>query len=434
MRSFSVCRLSPLRTTLQVPGDKSISHRAAILGGLAEGTTRIEGFLPSDDCLCTLAAMQALGARVEVPAGEPAGRPTRLAITGTGMRAAAPAGPVDCGNSGTAMRLLAGVLAAQPFETLLTGDASLSSRPMGRIITPLEAMGARLEATGTKRTAPLRIHGGGLRPLAYELPMASAQVKSAILLAGLFCTGTTAVVQPAPTRDHTERLFAHFGLAVEIIGNRITVAGPQTPRARDLRVPGDISSAAFWAVAAAAAPGSDLRLVDVGLNPTRTGVLDVLERMGARVVRVVRGGADGEPWGEVRIEGAALRGTVIAGDEIPNVIDEIPALAVAAALAGGITEIRDAAELRVKESDRIREVVLRLQAMGARVEELPDGMRIHGGAPLRGTVVDSHGDHRIAMAFAIAGSFADGVTEIRDCACIDTSYPGFETTLAGLAG
>lgn len=430
--SFQVQATGPLRGTLRVPGDKSISHRAAILGGLARGRTRITGFLPSDDCLCTLAAMRAMGASVEIPGDEDAARPRSLAITGTGGGLAAPAGEIDCGNSGTAMRLLAGVLAAQSFSSRMTGDASLSSRPMGRIIQPLGRMGARLAGQGEKQTAPLEITGGKLSPICYEMPVASAQVKSAILLAGLFTGGTTTVVQPETTRDHTERLFRHFGLHLDIEGHAIRVTGPQTPVARDLHVPGDISSAAFWCVAAASIPGSDLTIEGVGLNPTRTGILDVLVRMGADVRREITGGEDGEPYGNLRVLGGSLRGTTIAGKEIPNVIDEIPVLAVAAALADGVTEIRDAAELRVKESDRIREVVSRLRAMGASVEEYPDGLRVEGPRALHAARIESHGDHRIAMAFAIAGLSASGVTEIVDTACIATSYPGFESTLRSL--
>ncbi|MFM7181796.1 MAG: 3-phosphoshikimate 1-carboxyvinyltransferase [Verrucomicrobiales bacterium] len=430
--SFQVQATGPWRGTLRVPGDKSISHRAAILGGLARGSTKVTGFLPSDDCLCTLAAMRAMGAKVEFPAGEDPERPTRLVITGTGGQLAAPATDIDCGNSGTAMRLLAGVLAAQSFSSRMTGDASLSSRPMGRIIRPLGEMGARLAGQGEKQTAPLAITGGKLSPIRYEMPVASAQVKSAILLAGLFTDGTTTVVQPETTRDHTERLFRHFGLHLAIKGNCIEVTGPQTPVARDLHVPGDISSAAFWCVAAATIPGSDLTIGGVGLNPTRTGILDVLERMGASVEREVTGGEDGEPYGNLRIRGGKLRGTTIAGKEIPNVIDEIPVLAVAASLADGATEIRDAAELRVKESDRISEVVRRLQSMGAKVEEYPDGLRVEGPNKLHAARIESHGDHRIAMAFAIAGLSATGVTDIVDTACIATSYPGFESTLRSL--
>ena len=432
MRSFSVQKSGPLSGTITVPGDKSISHRAAILGGLARGTTRVTGFLPSDDCLCTLAAMRAMGTGVHIPDGQDAGRPTTLELTGTGGGLAAPAAVVDCGNSGTAMRLLAGVLAAQSFDSAMTGDASLCSRPMGRIIKPLGLMGAQLDGQGERQTAPLRITGGKLSPICYDMPVASAQVKSAILLAGLFTAGTTTVVQPEVCRDHTERLFAHFGVDLDIDGLRVSLSGPQTPVARDLHVPGDISSAAFWCVAAATIPGSDLVIDGVGLNPTRTGILDVLVRMGAQVKRSVTGGRDGEPYGRLRIRGGKLTGTTIAGREIPNVIDEIPVLAVAAAMATGVTEIRDAGELRVKESDRISEVVSRLRMMGAQVEELPDGMRITGGKPLHGASIDSHGDHRIAMAFAIAGLSASGTTELRDTACIDTSYPGFEATMAKL--
>lgn len=430
--SFQVQASGPLRGTVRVPGDKSISHRAAILGGLARGSTRVTGFLASDDCLCTLAAMRAMGARVEIPAGEDPARPTDLAITGTSGTLAEPSGEIDCGNSGTAMRLLAGVLAAQSFSSRMTGDASLGSRPMGRIIRPLGEMGARLSGQGEKQTAPLFITGGQLSPIRYEMPVASAQVKSAILLAGLFTQGTTTVVQPETTRDHTERLFHHFGLHLDIAGNTISITGPQTPVARDLHVPGDISSAAFWCVAAATIPGSDLVIEGVGLNPTRTGILDVLGRMGASVERQITGGGDGEPYGKLRIRGGRLQGTSIAGKEIPNVIDEIPVLAVAGALACGVTEIRDAAELRVKESDRIREVVHRLRAMGATVEEFHDGLRIEGPSKLRSARIESHGDHRIAMAFAIAGLSAEGVTEIMDTACIATSYPGFESTLRSL--
>ena len=432
MRSFSVQQSGPLIGTLAVPGDKSISHRAAILGGLARGTTRVTGFLPSDDCLCTLAAMRAMGADVQIPGGQDPARPTRLEISGPDSGLRAPSAVVDCGNSGTAMRLLAGVLAAQSFDSTMTGDASLCSRPMGRIIHPLGMMGAILRGQGEKQTAPLQITGGKLSPICYDMPVASAQVKSAILLAGLFTAGTTTVIQPETSRDHTERLFAHFGLKLVIDGLRVSVHGPQYPVARDLHVPGDISSAAFWCVAAATIPGSDLVIEGVGLNPTRTGILDVLERMGASVERIVTGGRDGEPYGRLRVRGGNLTGTTIAGREIPNVIDEIPVLAVAAALAGGVTEIRDAGELRVKESDRISEVVTRLRMMGSSVEELPDGMRITGGNPLRGAPVTSHGDHRIAMAFAIAGLSATGTTEVIDTACIDTSYPGFEATLENL--
>lgn len=423
----------PVIGRVRVPGDKSMSHRAAILGGLADGTTEVTGFLPSDDCLCTLAAMEALGAGVEVAEGEDLRRPTRMRITGTRMALRAPGGPVDCGNSGTAMRLLAGVLAAQPFSAILTGDASLCSRPMKRIADPLNAMGAKVGGRGEKLTAPIEIEGGALKPLRHELRVASAQVKSAILLAGLFTAGETTVVQPAVTRDHTERMFAHFGIPLAIDGNTITLDGPQVPRARPFDVPGDISSAAFWAVAAAAAPGADLVIEGVGVNPTRVGVLDVLRRMGAEIEVTNRRGDGGEPAADVRVRGGDLQGTVIEGGEIPNVIDEIPVLAVAAALARGETVVRDAGELRVKESDRITEVVTRLRAMGVDVEEQEEGMVIRGGRPLRAARLSSGGDHRLAMAFAVAGLFADGPVEITDTACIATSYPGFDQAMSALS-
>jgi 3-phosphoshikimate 1-carboxyvinyltransferase len=349
------------------------------------------------------------------------------------MKLARPAATIDCGNSGTTMRLLAGVLAGQRFESRLAGDASLSRRPMRRVIDPLTAMGGVAAAEGANGCAPLRLGGGGarLRAIDFAMPVASAQVKSAVLLAGLSAEGVTSVTEPAPTRDHTERLLAHFGVETSRAGPRVSLRGGQVPVARDLRVPGDISSAAFWAVAAAAQPGAEVVLPGVGLNPTRTGVLGVLRRMGATVHEAhdPATGDGGEPAGTVTVTGSALHGTTIAGDEIANVIDELPVLAVAGALAAGTTVIRDAAELRVKESDRIRCVAENLRAMGVNVREFDDGMEIGGGLPLRGAEIDSHGDHRIAMAFAVAGLFAAGETRIDDVACIATSYPGFDADL-----
>ncbi len=425
MPDFRVTAISSLQAEFSVPGDKSVSHRAAILGGLSNGTCGIRNFLPSEDCLNTLNAMAALGARHEVLASLAGYGPTDLVIHGRSMRLSPPAAPIDCGNSGTGMRLLAGLLAAQPFDSELFGDASLSSRPMGRITKPLAEMGAVIETLGEKPgCAPLRIRGGKLRPIRYEMPVASAQVKSAILLAGLFAEGETTVVQPAETRDHTERMFASFGMAIRREGNAISLTGGQIPQACDFTVPGDISSAAFWLVAAAALPGSHLRIRDVGLNPTRTAILNVLSRMGAHIHEALHSSA-GEPIGHLEIQGANLTGTTVKPAEIPNLIDEIPVIAVAAALASGTTEIRNARELRVKETDRITTVVNNLRAMGAEVEEFDDGMAIHGGRPLHGAEIDSFGDHRIAMAFAIAGLFASGETVIRNTDCVNTSYPGF---------
>lgn len=408
---------------LTVPGDKSISHRVAIMGALSGGTMQVKNYLCSADCLNTLAAMQQLGAKV-IP--EPT--PQDFTLIGTGMKAMAPARDIDCGNSGTGMRLMAGVLAALPFNSRLYGDASLSKRPMNRIISPLQKMGAHIEAQGTKEgCAPLQIYGKKLSPITYTLPMASAQVKSAVLLAGMLTPGTTTVHQPAITRDHTERLLTHFGIPATVSedGLTISVTGPVSITAKDITVPADISSAAFWIVAAAITPGSKLSLTNVGLNPTRNAILNVLQRMGADIL-ITPICTDGEPYGNITVSySPQLKGTVILPEEIPNLIDEIPILAVAAAYAQGVTSIRNAAELRVKESDRIATTVQNLRAMGAKAEEFDDGMVIHGGTPLRGTVLDSFDDHRIAMSFLIAGLRAEGKTTLLNCENINTSYPGF---------
>ena len=425
MSEFRVKAISKLHAEFSVPGDKSMSHRAAILGGLSNGTCTIRNFLPSEDCVNTLNAMQALGARHEV-LDELAGYgPLNLRIHGQSMKLSAPAAPIDCGNSGTGMRLLAGLLAGQSFSSELFGDASLSSRPMGRITIPLGQMGANIETRGEKPgCAPLLIHAAKLSSITYDMPVASAQVKSAVLLAGLFAEGKTTVIQPAETRDHTERMLASFRVSTRREGNSISTYGGQMPESCDFTVPGDISSAAFWLVAAAALPGSRLLIKDVGLNPTRTAILKVLSRMGAHMTEIVHNSA-GEPIGNIELHGATLTGTTIFLEEVPNLIDEIPVIAVAAALAQGRTIIRNAKELRVKETDRISTVVDGLRAMGADVEEFDDGMEIQGGQPLHGAVIDSFGDHRIAMAFAIAGLFAEGETIIKNTDCVNTSYPGF---------
>lgn len=425
MSTFRVKEISSLHAEFSVPGDKSISHRAAILGGLSNGVCEISNFLPSEDCLNTLKAMRSLGARFEVIAKLDGYGPTKLRIHGQSMKLTAPEAPIDCGNSGTGMRLLAGMLAGQDFTSELFGDASLSSRPMGRITVPLAEMGAKLETLGEKSgCAPLKIHGSKLKPITYEMPVASAQVKSAVLLAGLFTEGTTTVIQPAVTRDHTERMFAAFRISCRTQDNRITMPGGQMPESCDFTVPGDISSAAFWLVAAAAMNGSRLLIKDVGLNPTRTAILRVLSRMGAHMTEIVHN-SDGEPIGNIEIHGAPLTGTTLLPEEIPNLIDEIPVIAVAAALANGPTHIRNARELRVKETDRITTTVENLRKMGVDVEEFEDGMTVHGGSRLKGATIESHGDHRIAMAFAIAGLFATGETVINGTECINTSYPGF---------
>ena len=430
MDTIKVRPIKKLKAEFSVPGDKSLSHRVAIIGGLAKGDTRVENFLPSEDCLNTLNAMRSLGVGVSVHEEMQGFGPIGLTIHGTGGDFRPPSAPIDCGNSGTGMRLLAGFLSGQNFDSELFGDASLSGRPMNRIIRPLREMGAKLEAKGEKPgCAPLAISGGTVHPIDYEMPMASAQVKSAILLAGMFADGTTSVQQPATTRDHTERLLRTFGVRVDSDGDRISLHGGQMPRATDFLVPGDVSSAAFWLVAAAALPGAKLTIQDVGMNPTRSAILTVLLRMGAKVRDNVHSGEDGEPIGNVEIEGATLKGTDVRASEVPNLIDEVPILAVAGALAEGKTTIRNAAELRVKETDRIATVADNLRAMGVEVAEYDDGMEIRGGARLKGARLMSFGDHRIAMAFAIAGLFAEGETTIEGCNCINTSYPGFADVL-----
>lgn len=423
-----------LQGTLTVPGDKSISHRAAILGGLANGSSRIRNYLCSEDCLNTLKAMTSMGAGLEVHAEQEGYGPVDFSLTGCGGTLHRPeSGIIDCGNSGTGIRLLAGVIAAQPFECILTGDESLQTRPMGRILNPLAQMGAKAQAIGEKEgCAPLKMQGSSspLQSINYTLPMASAQVKSCVLLAGLFAQGTTTVRQPAITRDHTERLFTHFSIDCTVNGLDISVAGGQTPIARDLIVPGDISSAAFWLVAAAALPGSRLVLTNVGLNPTRTAVINVLKRMGADIQIEEKDSTAGEPYGDITIQGTKLKGAAITPEEVPNLIDEIPILAVAGALAEGTTTLRNAKELRVKETDRVTTVVTNLRKMGALVEEYEDGLVVTGGHPLKGTTLDSYGDHRIAMSFLIAGLFAEGETVMKNTSCIATSYPGFDQHLA----
>src|SRR5580700_437170 len=427
MSELMVSRAPTIEAEIRVPGDKSMSHRAVLLSAISNGTCVVRGFLPSQDCQCTVNAMRALGIEIEQP------EETTLVIHGQRGDLSPPSSPIDCGNSGTLMRLLCGLAATQPFESTLIGDGSLSSRPMRRVIEPLTQMGASIEAAGTNGAAPLIIRGNQLHPIRYALPVASAQVKSAILFAALKASGKTTVVEPFPTRDHTERMMSYFLVQSqrEKLGQgfAISLYGGQVAESRDFTVPGDISSAAFWLVAAAAQEDSDLLVRDVGLNKTRTGILSVLLRMGARVREVIEDCDQVEPRGEVRIQGGRLRGTIIAGDEVPNVIDEIPILAVAGALAHGKTVICDAKELRVKETDRLAAIATNLTAMGVEVVELADGLEIYGGTPLRGARVKSYGDHRIAMAFAIAGMFADGETVIEDTDCIATSYPAFEEQL-----
>ena len=422
MSDWKIRRAPTIRAEITVPGDKSISHRAVMLAAMSNGTCVLRGFLPSEDCLCTVAAMRALGIEIEAP------DESTLIVHGKKGVFTPPKRDLDCGNSGTTMRLLAGLLAGQPFRSRLIGDASLSKRPMKRVLDPLRQMGANIVAEGANNRPPLAVEGGGLKPIHYISPVASAQIKSAVLLAGLFANGKTSVTEPSQSRDHTERMLEYFLVRPQKQDLTVSIHGGLIPESRDFQVPGDISSAAFWLVAAAAQPRSHLLVKDVGLNKTRTGLLGVLVRFGAHVREVVEK-EEAEPLGNVEIEGARLKGTVIEGREIPNVIDEIPILAVAAALAHGTTVIGNAAELRVKETDRLAAIATNLRAMGAEVAENEDGLEIFGGSPLHGARVQSFGDHRIAMAFAIAGLFAEGETIVQDVDCVNTSYPGFHAQL-----
>jgi 3-phosphoshikimate 1-carboxyvinyltransferase len=407
---------------LRVSGDKSISHRAIMFGGLAEGVTEVDGFLEGADCLATLAAFQAMGVQVEkLGAGH-------VRVHGVGLHGLQePAGPLDLGNSGTAMRLMAGVLAGQAFDSTMVGDASLSRRPMRRITEPLALMGARIE-TARNGTPPLRVRGGQrLNGLDYAMPVASAQVKSALLLAGLYAEGETCVTEPAPTRDHTERMLTGFGYEVKRDGARICLQGGGILSGGRVEVPADISSAAFFLVGASVAPGSDLLLEHVGINPTRTGVIDILRLMGADIEVLEEREVGGEPVANLRVRHAPLHGIEIPEALVPLAIDEFPVLFVAAACAEGETRLSGAAELRVKESDRIQVMADGLVALGVDAEPQADGIVIRGGE-LGGGTVDSHGDHRIAMAFAMAGLRAAREIVVNDCANVETSFPGFVAT------
>ena len=408
-----------LRGEIPVPGDKSISHRAIMLGAIAEGTTRIDGFLEGEDTRATAAIFAQLGVRIEAPA-----QATRI-VHGVGLHGLrAPSGPLDCGNAGTAMRLLAGLLAGQRFDSVLVGDESLSKRPMLRVIEPLQAMGALIESDDGH--APLRIRGGqSLHGIDCTLPVASAQLKSALLLAGLYAQGETHVREPRPTRDYSERMLAAFGAPCAHVPGEATLLGGFPLQARDVLVPADFSSAAFFIVAATLVPGSELLLRKVGVNPRRTGLLRMLRMMGADIAEENAGEDGGEPVADLRVRHAPLRGITVPVECVADMIDEFPALFVAAACAEGTTVVRGAAELRVKESDRIATMASGLRALGIDVDEMPDGATIHGGT-LRGGMVDSHGDHRVAMAFAVAAQAARGEVRIGDVANVVTSFPGFE--------
>ena len=440
----------PLRGVTPVPGDKSITHRALLLGALAEGDTRVRGWVPAEVCRATLRCVRALGVSVDEQT-EPDGTPVLL-IHGAGLQGLRePADVLDCAGSGTTMRLLAGLLAGQAFHSVLTGSEPLRRRPMGRIVGPLRLMGATVLGREGGRLAPLTIQGGSLRGIDYSMPVASAQVKSAILLAALFAEGETVVREPGPSRDHTERMLRQFGVTVDSTTLTVGLAGRQTLHAPawgrytpegSLTVPGDFSSAAFPLVAAAIVPGSEVTLRRVGINPTRTGLYDLMAAMGAEIPvqalsevgpeRTSTAGGNGEPVADLEVRSTSLRAADAHGDLIVRSIDEFPVFAVAATQARGITTVREAAELRVKESDRISSVAAELRKMGADIEEWPDGMVIRGPVRLTGAVVDSHRDHRLAMALAVAGLVAEGETVIHGAQAIDDSFPGFVETMRGL--
>ena len=422
---MEIPKLNKLHGKLTIPGDKSISHRAVMFGALAQGTTRITHFLEGADCLSTISCFQAMGIHIQKNKDE-------VLVEGKGLhRLQAPLDILDVGNSGTTTRLISGILAGQDFTSRLTGDASICQRPMGRIITPLSLMGAQITSQNQNGCAPLTIQGGHLHGIHYQSPVASAQVKSCVLLAGMYADAPTSVTEPVLSRNHTELMLNYFGAQVTSKGTTASILPQPDLKARDITVPGDISSAAYFIAAGLLVPGSEILLCNVGINPTRGGLLRVCQAMGGDITLLnVRN--DGEPTADLLIRSSSLHGTEIKGEIIPTLIDEIPMIAVMAAFAEGTTVIRDAAELKVKESDRIQVMTDNLTRMGAYVEALPDGMIIHGGKPLHGATIDSHKDHRIAMSFAVAGGICEGSLTITDGECVNISYPKFYTDLYSL--
>jgi 3-phosphoshikimate 1-carboxyvinyltransferase len=420
-----------VRGRVRPPGDKSISHRYGLLAAIADGHSTIHGYSTGADCASTLRCLEGLGVEIQEAPRDPA-RGREIRVAGRGLRGLlAPAAQLDAGNSGSTIRMLAGILAAHPFRVSITGDDSLRRRPMRRIIVPLERMGARFMSDEGR--PPLTVEGASqLAGIDFQPEVPSAQVKSAVLLAGLHAEGVTSVREPLPTRDHTERALQAFGATVSHVNSRVSVAGGQRLRGRDLVVPGDISSAAFWMVAASALPGSQVTVEEVGLNPTRAGILDILRRLGAHIeISETAGGDAGEPMGTIVVRHGGLRETSVAPEEVPGVIDELPALA-ALATHGGALSVTGAQELRVKESDRISALAEGLRRMGADIEEQPDGFQVRATRRLRGGEVDALNDHRLAMAFAIAALGASGPTTIHDAGAAAVSYPEFFSVLESL--
>ena len=434
MASLTITPGRPLKGTIAVPGDKSVTHRAIILTALAEGLSQVTDYCRGEDCLNTMRAFQSLGVRIEET-------PERLTVHGKGMWGLTePFGPIDCGNSGTGIRLMAGLLAGQDFFTVLTGDESIRRRPMGRVVKPLRAMGATIAGRKGGELAPLAITGTRLKGMSYESPVASAQIKSSLLFASLYADGLTTISEPRLSRDHTERMFAYFGIPFHRDGCTVRIEGRPSIRwsGKTVVVPGDLSAAAFFIVGASIVPDSDVTVLSVGMNPTRTGLLDILRQMGAHIEVLNPREEAGEPVADLRVRSMPLRGVQIGPEQIPQTIDEFPILCVAAAVADGETVITGAEELRVKESDRIATMAAELRAMGARIEERPDGMVIQGlgrkgaNGTLRGATCASHGDHRVAMSVAIGALTAAQPTQIQDTACIETSFPNFDRKLLEL--
>lgn len=419
----SITSPSSLKGRIVLPGDKSLSHRAAIFNSLAAGLATITNFATGADCRSTLKCLKALGSKVDYAPGPPA----TVHIEGCGRFGfREPEDVLNAGNSGTTIRMLTGLLAAQPFLSIITGDGSLRSRPMGRIIKPLELMGAEIRGRKNNTLAPLAIKGKALHGIQYPLPVASAQLKSSLILAAILAGGQTHIEEPALSRDHTERLLSAMGARIVRQGSRIDIFPLEEElKTCSLNIPGDISSAAYWLVAGAIHPRAELRILNCGINPTRTGILDILSAMGAKLTIVNERSEGGEPVGDIIVRTSQLRATRIEGSLIPRTIDEIPVLAVAACCAEGDTIIKDASELRVKESDRIETTARELGRLGAKIETLPDGMIIHGPCALTGAAVTSHGDHRLAMTLAVAGLVAPGATIIQNAQVADISYPSF---------
>lgn len=418
---------TPLRGELAVPGDKSISHRAVMLGALAKGTTSVTNFLKGADCLSTISCFEKMGIEIEQ-------LPSEILIHGKGLHGLnAPETILDAGNSGTTTRLLSGILAGQAFCTTLTGDASIQKRPMTRIITPLSQMGGKIESLSDNGCAPLKITGHPLKPIHYLSPVSSAQVKSCVLLAGMYADGITKVTEPYLSRNHSELMLRSFGADVISEGTTAAITGNPVLEGQKVIVPGDISSAAYFIAAGLLIPGSEILIKDVGINPTRNGILKVCADMGADIQLLNKREYGKEPVADILVKHSELKATVIEGALIPTLIDELPMLAVMAAFAQGTTVIRDAQELKVKESNRLDIIVQHLSAMGADIIPTEDGMEIHGGKPLKGAVLDSYMDHRIAMSFAVAGMAADGETEILNASCVDISYPEFYRDMAAIS-